>query len=247
MYKLELHHENLNNNRIIADADRRIVEKKARAWETARGVTVLAKEAANDQTAKAEPTIAELERVLIDALEHPGIFEWHNLKFNDAYNQAPPEPPIAPDFPPEPQASEFIPKTSFFWRVWQAERAFPAHHMEWQIECERLRQQAAVAKARYLAQLQEWQKARDELGEDAAFRQAYDRLCARHSAGDSAAIKDICDIILRNSKYPDYFPSDWNLDFDLQTGTLFIEFRLPSIAEMPTFKEVKYDISRMHL
>ncbi|MGH7784716.1 MAG: hypothetical protein ACREO5_12855, partial [Candidatus Binatia bacterium] len=139
MRNLELYDEDLNKNRIIAGAYRGTVEQEAREQETAWGVTVLAKAAANDQTAKAEPTIAELGRVLLDALQRPGIFEWHNLKFNETYDQAPPEPPIAPDFPPEPQASEFIPKTLFFWSVWQAERVFPAHHMEWQIECERLR------------------------------------------------------------------------------------------------------------
>ncbi len=54
-----------------------------------------------------------------------------------------------------------------------------------------------------------------------------------------SAIKEYCDIVLNNSNYPTYFPYRWILNYDPQTRTLLIDYKIPC------FDSIK--ISAQHL
>lgn len=47
-------------------------------------------------------------------------------------------------------------------------------------------------------------------------------------------------MVLSRSKYPDYFPQSFELDYKIETKILVIDYQLPSVDDIPTIKEVKY-------
>jgi len=51
-------------------------------------------------------------------------------------------------------------------------------------------------------------------------------------------------MVLASSEYPDYFPQEWDLDFQPNTGILIIDYSLPDINSLPNVKSVKYVISQ---
>jgi restriction system protein len=51
-------------------------------------------------------------------------------------------------------------------------------------------------------------------------------------------------MVLASSEYPDYFPQEWDLDFQPNTGILIIDNSLPEINSLPNVKSVKYVISQ---
>jgi len=58
------------------------------------------------------------------------------------------------------------------------------------------------------------------------------------------AISDYCEMVLANSKYPDYFPQEWDIDYQANTKILIVDYSLPNINSLPTVKAVKYIISK---
>jgi len=54
------------------------------------------------------------------------------------------------------------------------------------------------------------------------------------------AVLKYCNLVLTNSKYPNNFPKDFDIDYDSKNKILVIEYSLPSIEDLPTLTEVKY-------
>ncbi len=61
---------------------------------------------------------------------------------------------------------------------------------------------------------------------------------------ESSAITDYCEMVLTNSEYPDYFPQEWDIDYQKETKMLIIDYSLPNLDSLPTVKTIKYIISR---
>ena len=55
-----------------------------------------------------------------------------------------------------------------------------------------------------------------------------------------SAVVDYCEMVLSNSKYPDFFPQDWDIDYSSANKTLVVDYALPDISALPTLKSVKY-------
>jgi restriction system protein len=51
-------------------------------------------------------------------------------------------------------------------------------------------------------------------------------------------------MVLGNSDYPDYFPQEYNIDYNPKNNLLIVDYQLPPIDQIPTVKEVKYIQSR---
>src|SRR3989304_1476104 len=60
----------------------------------------------------------------------------------------------------------------------------------------------------------------------------------------SDAVLDYCELVLSNSKYPDNFPQEYDLDYNPETKILIVDYSLPSPDVLPKIKEVKYAQSK---
>ncbi len=61
---------------------------------------------------------------------------------------------------------------------------------------------------------------------------------------EPGAVSDYCEMVLTNSKYPDYFPQEWDIDYLADTKILIVDYSLPDLDALPTTKTVKYITSR---
>ena len=61
---------------------------------------------------------------------------------------------------------------------------------------------------------------------------------------EEGAVSDYCEMVLSNSFYPDYFPQEWDIEFQKETQIIIVDYSLPDIESIPTLKNVKYVISR---
>src|SRR5690606_17753474 len=62
----------------------------------------------------------------------------------------------------------------------------------------------------------------------------------QYLACESDAIIEYCDMVLSNSDYPDYFPQEFDIEYNSNNRTLIVEYILPDMSDLPTLKEVKY-------
>jgi restriction system protein len=58
------------------------------------------------------------------------------------------------------------------------------------------------------------------------------------------AIVDYCELVLSASRYPDYFPQEFELDYERSAETLIVDYQLPAPEALPTLKAVRYVAAR---
>ncbi len=61
---------------------------------------------------------------------------------------------------------------------------------------------------------------------------------------EAGAVSDYCEMVLSNSVYPDYFPQEWDIEYQQETQIIIVDYSLPDIDSIPTLKSVKYVMSR---
>lgn len=69
---------------------------------------------------------------------------------------------------------------------------------------------------------------------------AIDALRRRYEGGEPGAIVECCDMVLAASEYPDYFPQEFDLDYNAETRILVVNYALPAPDALPSLGEVKY-------
>ena len=74
----------------------------------------------------------------------------------------------------------------------------------------------------------------------------------QYQAKDPKAIEEYCDLVLNNSQYPNYFPKNWNLEFQSENGIVIVEYMLPSPEALPSivgygYIKSKDEITEKHM
>jgi len=102
-----------------------------------------------------------------------------------------------------------------------------------------------AAKNAYEAELDRWVKEKDEyyLEQEIKNKSIEERKILYFEKVPDAIV-DYCDMVLSNSKYPDFFPQDYDLDYNPETKMFIVDYFLPCPNDLPTLKEVKYIATR---
>lgn len=104
----------------------------------------------------------------------------------------------------------------------------------WEKHCEQIR-------TKHSDSMKKWEQRKEKFYErKKETNKAIDQNKANYMAREQGAVSDYCDTVLSNSDYPDYFPKDWDLDYNADTRTLMLEYVLPAPETLPTLKEVRY-------
>jgi restriction system protein len=181
-----------------------------------------------------------------------------------------PFPPIPINFPPEPKPSNNTFRTNLgFWdrifpsrvRAKESEAKakeeeyrtrFESKLTEWRNECEKIvaqnatqeetyRADIAAAETVYQEQLSTWKLEEEAFEKKRAKRHSnIDRRKAEYYSCNPEAVVDYCDLVLTRSQYPKKFPKEFGVDYVAQTKTAVIDYRLPTPADLPIIKEVRY-------
>ncbi|NOZ71634.1 MAG: restriction endonuclease [Chloroflexi bacterium] len=266
-YYVEIWHDELKKYQVVRGDNRYVVEQKARAkmaqwddmWERKQAADRARLEReqraldkkqklnlAAEKTREAQASISALERVLAHTLGVDDAVDWEALKNPPDYPVARPRKPRIEKEPKRTDARYQV-KLGFWDRLIPAlrveklapaEARFNEDHAAWVDAKEK-------AESEYARSLAEWERARDKYMHDRDENNAtIDRKREAYMRGETEAILDYCDIVLSNSKYPDYFPQSYDLDFNPEGGFLIVDYQLPDSATIPTVREVRYVQSR---
>jgi restriction system protein len=187
--------------------------------------------------------------------------------------QKPVKPELA-HVPSEPNISDakYHPKIGFFDKLFaksrkrkedEAERKFASNHEAWEKRKRQTQQEKEKLEADHAESVKNWEieKLKYEEQQEEAIKnwkikkrkyeekqeESNKKILEKKSQylnKEPDAIFDYCEMVLANSEYPDYFPQEWDLDYQAEAKILIVDYSLPDIDSLPTVKTVKYVISR---
>lgn len=93
--------------------------------------------------------------------------------------------------------------------------------------------------------VKEWRQSGVEfLRKQEEYNSKIDRLKEAYEQSDESAILEYCQMVLNNSKYPETFSINFDLEYNSNNNILIVEYELPSIDRLPKIKDVRYISSR---
>ena len=231
------------------------------------------RQSAAEMTQEAQAAIDALEHLLAHTLSVDDTVDWDALKDKSDYavpESTPPEPPPKPFLPeprPKPEPSDvaykvragllglFLPSVRER-KEWEARERYNSDLKTWQelLKADVRQYNELViaynAKVRELSEehrraVNAWRSQREEYVRARDAKNAIvEAKRTKYLAADPDAIGDYCDLVLSNSKYPDYFPQSYELDYNPANHVLIVDYELPPIDVLPTLREVKYAQSK---
>jgi len=214
------------------------------------------KELAITKTNEAQEAIIQLETILLHTLEVDDAIDWDNLLDKNLYPESKPSKPTFAHPPTEPNRSDakYQPDIGFFNKLFsksrrrkedEADVKFIADHQDWKNKKSKIEQNNKKLESDYEASVKDWEINKRKYEEKQ--EEENERIIEKKNQylnKESGAISDYCEMVLSYSEYPDYFPQEWDLDYQEDTKILIIDYSLPDLDSLPTTKTVKYIISR---
>ena len=254
------------SKRSAIDAKRKQREGAARDAEAGRAL-------AAERTQEAQAALAAVDRILAHTLDVDDRIDWDQIKDRTPYpvpSPAAPAPPYEPKKKPLPSAPQttdtaFKPKIGFVdffsgkrreLRKIEAAQAFDSALASWKKTVAGIEAQYAKASQDHLKALEsqkqehakavaDWEAGKAAyLADQKASHEAIDQRRQDYLAEDSDAITDYCGMVLDNSRYPDWFSQDYELEYKLSNKILIVDYQLPVPDALPRLSEVKYVASR---
>jgi restriction system protein len=214
------------------------------------------KELAVAKTEEAQKAINGLEKILEYTLAINDKIDWASLLDKKPFPQREPIKPKANEIPAEPSRSDskYQPKIGFFDKIFsssrkrkqdEAESLYLSDHKSW-IEVKRnIESKNAKTEVSHANAVEQWRKEKIEYEQN---QKANNELIVRKKEQylqmEPGAVADYCEMVLNNSIYPDYFPKEWDIDYQINSKILIVDYSLPDIDSIPTVKSIKYVISR---
>lgn len=228
---------------------------------------------ATQRTQEALSDLASLSLILKATLDVDDALEWDTLKDTTPYSEMAPIPPQLPTEPkiaepsrePKREDNEYAPKLGFLDKLIPSRKAnvikafdekYEVDHRAWQARGEVLQRTHDLAiqkhaevistlKQDYKVQLDAWKARRDEYMKGKAEEHAaVDARKALYESCNPQAITEYCELVLSASTYPEWFPQEFELDYDSNAKTLVVDYKMPSPDDLPRLKGVKYVASR---
>jgi restriction system protein len=191
------------------------------------------------QTSDAKDAVERLKTILNFTLQIDDTINWDNLIGNY------PSSPKLLTSPTEPNKSDskYKPKIGIFELIFsklkqkreiEAEKIYLKDRDQWLAKLEEVNKQNSSVNLKYLQEVEKW-----ELNKEAVLANK-----EKYFSRNSDAIIDYCEMVLANSKYPDYFFQEWDLDYQEESKVIIVDYSLPNIESIPKVKSVKYVASR---
>ncbi|NOX08800.1 MAG: restriction endonuclease [Gammaproteobacteria bacterium] len=190
------------------------------------------------------------------------------------YSTKKPIKPKPAQNPSEPNRTnvKYKPKLGFFDKLLsksrkikedEAEKLFNSDYEGWKKNKQKTQKKNEGIESDYQKNIKDWEihkkafdKKQDELiggwvnkksNHEQKKKESNNKILAKKSEyqnKDAGAVSDYCEMVLTNSKYPNYFPQEWDIDYQADTKILIIDYSLPDLDILPTIKAVKYIVSR---
>lgn len=226
-----------------------------------------------ERTTEAQQELKRLNSLLKATLAVDDTVDWEKLKditpYSDKIPAMPPTPrePVLPQMPREPLRvdQKYIPSLGILDKLISARKAravsemealFATDHKSWQDKVAKITHvhtAALLAHGKSVARMREehekqvsaWRTRRNEyLAKQTVSHAEVDAKRTTYESKDPDAITEYCDLVLSSSRHPDYFPQEFDLDYDATAKTIIVDYKLPAPDDLPRLKAVKYVASR---
>lgn len=211
---------------------------------------------AADRSAEAQDVLSGIERTLLHTLDRNDRIEWDSLLDGKSFPKAlPPEPKWLP-LPREPKPSDplFMPTKKWYHALFgnlrqkaedEARQRYVRAHAEWRKRMPQVDAKNKALEDEWNLNAKRWQQEKEQYENEQAQRnEVIQRKKKAYFDRDPQAVVEYFDMVLSNSQYPDTFPHEWNLECVEASGTVVVDYILPSPDDVPRVKEVKYVASR---
>lgn len=183
--------------------------------------------------------------------------------------------PLHKEYLAKPDKSSFLPQLSFVdklikskgeKKIYQAEMMYESAMKEWRtnvsetdtyndkIDTEynrvltEIENQKKVISEKYNQLELEWEKQKEEYYiNQEKHNQKVEQLKELYFKCDSNAVIEYCELVLNNSDYPEPFPTNYDLEYNVDNRILIVEYVLPAPEQMPKLSEVKYIATKNEL
>lgn len=191
-------------------------------------------------------------------------------------NQIPiPKEPAIKNPPEQPNINNYKPRFSFFDKLFKSQRKkkidtaksnyekainswneqvkeIEEYNSQLRNEYEKLlsnvMRQKEEIKKKYKALEEKWAQELDDYYKNQEnHNKKIEDLKAKYFQKEPNSILQYCELVLNNSEYPESFPQDFDLDYNINNKLLLVDYFLPSPENIPKLFEVKYIAARKEL
>lgn len=204
------------------------------------------------ETEEAQSAFEELNNILSHTLNIDDSIDWQNLKIEPNFRVKKPKEPkyeLVPDSPKK-SSEKYQPNLTFIdklftplkeKRIHEAENQFDNDLKIWERMNERISILNKSLKDEHLEKTDEWFKEKDLFEKEIKLiNDRIEDLKSRYFSNEVHAIVEHAELVLSNSSYPDFFPQEFEVDFNPETKILIVDYQLPNPESFPSIKQVKY-------
>nr|VFJ58291.1 MAG: restriction system protein [Candidatus Kentron sp. DK] len=217
------------------------------------------KELAIAKTEEAQKVLDDLGSILKHTLLVDDAIDWSSLLDEKPFPKNKPSKPSPEVIPDEPKRSDqkYQPRLGFLDKIFsgsrkrkqdEAESLFLNDHNSWVERRENIESKKKDLELKYSKSVELWEKEKASYEQK---QQSNNNLIQdkkeQYSNKEAGAISDYCEMVLSNSVYPDYFPQEWDIEYQPETRIIIVDYSLPDIESIPTLNGVKYVTSRDEL
>ena len=193
-----------------------------------------------------------IKNTLKYTLDIDDTVNWDKLKDTSVFQIKKPLEPNLISLPIEPKISdsEYIPDIGLIdkilpslkeKKIMLAERRLNQDHRFWIKRCESIKEENEKLIEPYNLALQECEKQySDFLKRQEEFNSRIDEKKKQYFNNDPDAIHEYCYWVLSYSKYPEFFPKEFEIYYNPENKIVIVDYLLPSIENIPTLSNVKY-------
>jgi len=226
---------------------------------------------ANTKTEKAQEELEKLRNILSYSLSIKDRMDIDRLKDHTPFPLPKPTKKVVPqpifaEIPPEPDSNDsaFIPKYSFVDKLFksrrkrktkEAENFFNEIHSIWSNEKNAIEKEndnkhnlhmekEIKTELAFEKDMKAWEEENKAyIAKQNIKNQLVDEKKKKYLAGEADEVHEYCDMVLSNSKYPEYFPQIYDLQYNPENKIIYLDYQLPSKDDIPKLKSIKYIIS----
>lgn len=207
---------------------------------------------AEERTREAQEHIEGLRNILKSALAHEYRVDWERLKNGRPFPKKQPLLLAYLGFPAEPKQTNpwYQPKLNLFDKLVEssglkkrqaAEALFKKDFGNWEQQVAQINRTNQAIYEENARAIESWNTEQAEYeSARVAQNQAIEQQRMDYLNLLPGAVVEYCDMVLSQSRYPEQFPQEFELDYSPQDKTLVVDYRLPSPDQMPRLKEVKF-------
>lgn len=208
------------------------------------------------RTEDAIQTISNLRQILHYTLSVDDAIQWESLLDYVPFPDPKPVASKAIPIPSEPHLTDLIyqPHLSLLDKLIKKRKLsktldaldrFKSDHKDWEAEKLFIDGQNKKGEEALGKKLRAWENKKKKYEDDQ--QEGNNRILEhkkRYFDHDPEAISDYCEMVLSRSDYPDFFPREWDLQYQPASKIVVIDYSLPNKDDLPTLKSVKYVISK---